>query len=225
MEQMDPQWLVVLRQEMVAITEPAAQRAWPNPNSALPPFFNYRLEHVRQLERDAVSLLQAVGGDRDVVLAGVWLHDRFQPAFAGKDHGPRAGDWARANLGVLGFPHDKVERVAFAVRHHSDRGGSIPAAAHEARVLWDADKLAHTGPTEVVNLLLNHIAADHLAGLGGDGSDRSFCMASIAGMMRGFATASPPDGKFYFEQSGCWADERFAAAQRFCEVLGRQVCS
>ncbi len=224
MEQMHPEWLVVLRQDMASITEPAARQLWPNPDPSLPPFFNYRLEHVRQVERDAVALLAAVGGDQDIVLAGVWLHDRYQPALTGENHGQRAGDWARANLAALGFPVDKVERVAFTVAHHSDARGSIPADAHEARLLWDADKLAHTGPTEVINLLMNHVAADHLAGLAKNGSDRSHCMPSIAAMMQRFATANPPEGKFYFEATSRLAHERFDAAQRFCQVLGRQVC-
>jgi HD superfamily phosphodiesterase len=133
-----PSWLQALRRDMLAITTPAARELWPGPGGE--PWFNYRWEHVLQVERDAVRLLQAVGGDRDVVLAAVWIHDRFQPAFAGEDHGARAADWAGTHLAGLGLCADRVDRVCACVRNHSGPPHSLPETPAEARLLWDADK-------------------------------------------------------------------------------------
>jgi HD superfamily phosphodiesterase len=72
-----PEWLFHIRKDLEKITGPVAAEIWPTPKGR--PYFNYRLEHVRQVERDARWLLQQVGGDEEVVLAAVWLHDRFQP--------------------------------------------------------------------------------------------------------------------------------------------------
>ena len=88
-------WLKTLRDDLACITEEAAKQFWPSPERGCPPFFNYRLEHVKQVERDALRLLSVVGGDGDIVLASVWLHDRFQPAFLDPgEHGKRAAEWA-----------------------------------------------------------------------------------------------------------------------------------
>lgn len=104
MNKNESDWLELLRADLASITAEAARHLWPNPDKDCPPFFNYRLEHVRQVEREALALLNLVGGDWEVVLASVWLHDRFQPAFVGSDYGEQAATWAAEHLAGLGFP-------------------------------------------------------------------------------------------------------------------------
>ena len=124
-----PEWLTRLQEDAIQISTSAARQHWPGPTATSPPYFNYRLEHVRQVERDAIRLLAELGGDRDIVLASVWIHDRFQPQFTGPDHAVYAAEWAGENLNSYGFPSHKVEMVFYAVAHHSDPPGSIPAEA------------------------------------------------------------------------------------------------
>ena len=54
-------WLEKLQRHLAEITEPAAAKFWPNPKSGRA-FFNYRLEHVRQVHRDAETINKQVGG-------------------------------------------------------------------------------------------------------------------------------------------------------------------
>lgn len=148
----NPDWLIHIRKELEKITGKVALEIWPTPDGRC--YFNYRLEHVRQVERDARWLLQSVGGDEDVVLAAVWLHDRYQPQLAKPDHhAVLAADWVRDHLGETGFPVEKIEAVAFAVERHSAQVQSLPETAHEARILWDADKLTKLGPLAFVNMV------------------------------------------------------------------------
>lgn len=130
----NPDWLFHLRKEMAVFTGKAASEIWPNPDGK--PYFNYRLEHVRQVERDARWLMQLVAGDEDVVLAAVWLHDSFQPQLMKPDnHAILAADWARENLSETGFPVEKIENVAYAIEMHSSAVQSLPKDALEARIL------------------------------------------------------------------------------------------
>ncbi len=148
----NPEWLIHIRKELEKITGQVAIEIWPTPDGRC--YFNYRLEHVRQVERDARWLLQAVGGDEDIILASVWLHDRYQPQLAKPDHhAVLAADWVRDHLGETGFPVEKIEAVAYAVERHSSPVKTLPDDAHEARVLWDADKLTKLGPLAFVNMV------------------------------------------------------------------------
>jgi HD superfamily phosphodiesterase len=74
-------WLTALKTQMKEVTLPPARKFWPGASPEDEPYFNYRYQHVEQVERNARKLLAAYGGDEDVVLASVWLHDRFQPQY------------------------------------------------------------------------------------------------------------------------------------------------
>jgi hypothetical protein len=219
-------WLEPLRADLASVTAEAARYLWPSPDKNCPPFFNYRLEHVRQVEREALALLDLVGGDREVVLASVWLHDRFQPAFVGPDHGKQAATWAAENLTALSFPAEKVEAVCFAVANHSNPPGSIPSAAHEARVLWDADKLTKLGAVEILFTLLNNLASDRLRAVCSDRAfpERTITIESLVRIrLRELGRGESPAHHFYFEPSRRWAAERFEMQKSFYASLCQQV--
>ena len=215
-----PAWLETLRRDLTEITQAAAEEYWPTLDGT--PFFNYRLEHVRQVERDALALLDEVGGDGDVVLASVWIHDRGQPMFVGDNHWNIAVDWADAHLAETGFPADKVDAVCRAVAMHSKSAtpvGGIPEDLHEARLLWDADKVAHVGPVELITRILNCVAADSLPA---DGSAPQVAAAVAKALAPLAAWSFSPDG-FYFDVSRRWAAERHGAQTAFAETLCRQI--
>jgi hypothetical protein len=221
-------WLEDLRHDLVCITGEAAKAFWPSPENGGPAFFNYRLEHIKQVERDAERLLSVVGGDRDIVLASVWLHDRFQPVFQGPpEHGVVAAEWAADHLADGGFPAKKVAAVCSAIANHSSAPGTIPPHAHEARLLWDADKLSKLG---VVNLLCtffnSYLALDRLRALCSDPGfpEHTLTIEHLADapLPRHWTHTSPGD-LFYFAPSRRWAAERWELEQRFCRSLSRQV--
>lgn len=145
-------WLETIKQEINEITETAAYDYWHPITGYSKPYFNFRLEHIKQVEIEARNLMEIYGGDEDIILASVWLHDRFKPQFEGPDHGNKAADWILENLESKGFPAEKVSAVAYAVRNHQGletRG----LDTLEAKILWDADKIAHVGPSFLVSLM------------------------------------------------------------------------
>ncbi|MHB8105368.1 MAG: HD domain-containing protein [Dehalococcoidales bacterium] len=148
-----PDWLTQLKTDLKEITLPAAKKFWPGVSPEDEPYYNYRYQHVEQVERDARRLLKTYGGDEDIVLASVWIHDRCQPRYEQESHGALAAEWAETNLAKTGFPAEKVHAVAYAVENHSNPPQTIPETAKEARILWDADKLSKIGATSIVYML------------------------------------------------------------------------
>jgi HD superfamily phosphodiesterase len=207
-----PEWLSSLRRDMELISQQAAREHWPGVDDT--PYYNYRLEHVRQVERDALRLLDEVGGDRDVVLASVWIHDRFQPQFSGPDHAALGAQWARQHLGSTGFPQQKVEQVSFAVASHSNQPHTIPPAAKEARLLWDADVLGKMGAASVVVFLCSMPAYPH---------NQVTHLALAERGLRRLDEARSAIDLFYFPPSRVWAQERLRAKRYFYEALAREV--
>jgi predicted metal-dependent HD superfamily phosphohydrolase len=214
MEKTAPHWLSSLRDDMESISQEAAREHWPGPTVDSPPYYNYRLEHVRQVERDALRLLSVVGGDRDVVLAAVWIHDRFQPQYTGPDHAALGAEWARQHLEGMGFPQQKVERVSRAVGLHSSAPDAIPPEEWEARLLWDADNLGKLGALSVVTFLCAMAAFPHE-------------VITHAGLVRSGCSRLDETrlmvDSFYFQPSRVWAEERLRAKRHFVEALAREV--
>ena len=137
-------WLEILKKEMLEITKPAAYEEFPAAGSDTEPYCNPRFAHVTQAEKEALKLLEVYSGDGDIVLASVWIHDRYKPLFIGEDHESKAADWALEYLEGKGFPKEKVKAVEYAVRNHAgwEKRGLDTL---EAQILWDADKVSHYG--------------------------------------------------------------------------------
>jgi hypothetical protein len=209
-----PGWLNSLQNDLALITNQEAQKYWSSPAYHGAPYFNYRLEHVQQVERDALRLLAAASADEDILLAGVWLHDRFRPQYEGDQHAARAAAWTREHLAALGFPAEKTEAVAYAIEHHVDLPGAIPENAVEARLLWDADKLTKIGPLNIVSYLCSHpafpeqkITYSNLALIGLEKLERARRLAE----------------SLYFELAREIARQRYAQQKNFYESLANEV--
>jgi predicted metal-dependent HD superfamily phosphohydrolase len=207
-------WLTQLKTGLKAITLPLARKYWPGPSSEDEPYYNYRYQHVEQVERDARRLLKAYGGDEDIVLASVWIHDQYQPQFEGENHGPRAAEWAEKNLSKTGFPADKVPAVVYAVSKHSNPPHTIPESAKEARLLWDADKMGKTGALWVVYLLSSAPAFPQQR-------------VDFPWVVREMRLWDGPSGGLkdilYFPLSQEIAQERNCAFKAFCEALEKET--
>jgi HD superfamily phosphodiesterase len=137
-----PDWLTQLQTDLLMISKGAARIHWPGISPESDPYYNYRFEHVKQVERDVHRLKAVVGGDTEILLASVWIHDRFQPQYEGNQHALRAAEWVQKHLASLGFPENKVDEVEYVVANHSNEPNKIPERRLEARILWDADKLS-----------------------------------------------------------------------------------
>ena len=104
--------------------------------------------------------------------------------------------------------------VCFAVAHHSDPPGIIPAEAKEARILWDADKLTKLGSSSIVAFLCSNPAFPAV----------EVTYTSVA--QRGQELLKEAESlidKFYFDVSRNLALEIFQVEKVFYESLAREV--
>jgi len=217
-------WLNTLRNYIADVTAEVAEEYWPHLHEGAMPYYNYRLEHILQVERDALCIHAIERGDLDVVLAAVWAHDRFQPQFHGEKHAERGAQWARDYLKFIRFPDSKIHDVCQAILMHNRSEMDIPDSYREARILWDADRLARLGPGDMLNFMLCHTSTDFLNGL--ECSNR---FPSGAITMRDFAPLllerKPQAYRadfFYFDESRRMARERIAASRAFLDCLEGQ---
>ena len=207
-------WLTQLRTDLLMISKGAARKHWPGLSSESDPYYNYRFEHVQQVERDAQRLMVVVGGDAEIRLASVWIHDRFQPQYEGEHHALRAAEWAHEYLASMGFPVNKVAAVEYAVANHSNAPNTIPERKLEARILWDADKLSKVGGLAIVSFLCGVPAFPQ--------TPASYEWVSRQ-LTREIAETEGLAEKFYFEQSREWGRARIMAQKAFCTALGEEI--
>jgi hypothetical protein len=209
-----PDWLTQLKTGMAQITLPLAKKYWPGESPEDAPSFNYRLQHVEQVERDASRLMAANGGDEDIVLASVWIHDRYKPQLGGEKHARRAAAWAEQNLAGLGFPAAKVPAVAYAVANHANPPQTIPETAREARILWDADKLGKLGAIFVVYLLYTFQAHPQVKA--------SFTrVRQVLREWESYGSRLVPD--LYFPLSRELGQKRYNIFKAFCDALDEET--
>jgi HD superfamily phosphodiesterase len=149
-------WLTQLKTDLKEITLPDARKFWPGVTPEDEPYYNYRYQHVAQVEKEARKLLAVYGGDEDIVLASIWLHDRCQSVHDRDNHAVLASKWAKNHLAGTGFPVKKVPSVMHAVANHRNPPHTIPEEYKEARILWDADRLTKIGVTMIVYTLCSN---------------------------------------------------------------------
>lgn len=208
-----PEWLTALQNDLALLTMSEAKRIWPHPETQAP-YFNYRLEHVQQVERDALRILEEIKGDEQILLAAVWAHDRFQSQLENEKHAYQAADWVKTNLGGMGFPAEKIDAVAYAIAHHSDPPGAIPAGMVEARILWDADRLTRIGPLSIINYMLAHTAYPE--------QRMSYTNIALLGMEKLERSRRMID-EFYYLPSRQMAQARFAQQKAFYDAFAQDV--
>jgi uncharacterized protein len=104
--------------------------------------------HLERVWRNAQALLTDYPeADVLVVLAACYLHDlvnlpKNDPARASASR--RSAVLARQHLSALGFPAEKLDRVAHAIEAHSFSAGIAPLTL-EAKIVQDADRLDGLG--------------------------------------------------------------------------------
>lgn len=96
--------------------------------------------HWARVRRHARTVGQATGADLLVVELFAFLHDS-QRRNEEEDplHGPRGADYAASLHGVhFDLEAIRLEKLCFAIRHHSDGGRSQDPSI---QTCWDADRL------------------------------------------------------------------------------------
>jgi hypothetical protein len=220
-------WFVALKQHIMETTAAAAAEIWSPLKDGQAPFYNYRLEHILQVERDMHALCDVERGDREALSAAVWAHDRFQPQFDGENHAARAAEWAMDYLKFIRFPEEKIHVVCQAVKMHNWKPLEIPESCREARLLWDADHVARLGPADIVSYLLCHSSADFLSSLPENESFPSgaITVQDFAPLLEERRPQAYLADSFYFEVTRGMARDRIAAARAFLDCLDVQTAS
>jgi predicted metal-dependent HD superfamily phosphohydrolase len=218
-------WLPALKEYIAQNSSDAAAEYWPPLRPDQPPYYNFRLEHIRQVERDALRIHSIERGDKDVILAAVWAHDRFQPQFSGENHAARAAEWARDYLKFIRFPDNKIHDVCRAILYHSRHDMDIPEECHEARVLWDADHVARCGPADIINFILCYTAEDFLKDLPEDCRfpEGAMTVRDVVMLLIEHRPQLFHADWFYFDETRRMARERISASRSFLDSLETQV--
>lgn len=108
---------------------------------------SHDLSHIHRVWVNAQRIQRVEGGDLNVLLAATLLHD----CVAVEKNSPLrdqastlSADKAAAVLAELGWPAQRIEQVAHAVKAHSYSAGFEPQTL-EARILQDSDRLDALG--------------------------------------------------------------------------------
>ena len=218
-------WLPALKEYIYESTTAAAAEFWPPHGEEQQPYYNYRLEHILQVERDVSRIVAVEHGDMDILLAAVWLHDRYQPQFGGQQHAQKAARWALENLSSLGFPHYKIAGLCQTIMLHSRHAMDIPDECQEARIFWDADHVSRCGPVDVLNYILCHSAEDFLSELPENGKfpTGAITVHDFVPLLLERRPQLYRSDWYYFDETRSMAKERIQAMRGFLDCLEGQV--
>jgi uncharacterized protein len=103
--------------------------------------------HLQRVWKNASAIQQIEGGDAEILVAAVLLHDCVAVE---KDSPQRAlASWLAAEkasrlLAKRGWPEKRIAAVTHAIESHSYSGGIKPESL-EAKILQDADRLDSIG--------------------------------------------------------------------------------
>lgn len=107
----------------------------------------HSFEHVNRVLNVALSLIEEVKANAEIVQLGSLLHDIGRTT--GESHHAENGvEPARRILSDLNYPQDETNKVLWIVEHH-DVNGRDKLKTMEGRLVWDADKLDLIGLTGV----------------------------------------------------------------------------
>ncbi|WP_158894702.1 MULTISPECIES: HD domain-containing protein [unclassified Pseudomonas] len=108
---------------------------------------SHDLSHIHRVWINVRRLQEKEGGDLEVLLAATILHDCVAVE---KDSPLRSqasslsAEKAASILGAMGWPGNKVEKIAHAMKTHSFSAGFEPLTI-EAKILQDSDRLDAIG--------------------------------------------------------------------------------
>jgi hypothetical protein len=120
---------------------------------------------------------------------------------------------------------EKVDDVCYAVSVHSGWSTRIPDNKPEAQMLWDADKVAHIGPVELLSYVFTRTAHDVIKGKNERTKfrDNTITLKELAPILHKHMPDWINPDMFYFEVTRQMAKERIAAQKLFLEVLEKQI--
>jgi len=99
-------------------------------------------DHFVPVHKYAKMLAERLGADVEIVELAAWLHDIGSIIHGRENHHQSGSQIARAKLKELGYPSDRIERVAHCILSH--RGSQqINRESLEAKIIAEADAMSH----------------------------------------------------------------------------------
>ncbi|MFX0108097.1 MAG: HD domain-containing protein [Candidatus Hodarchaeota archaeon] len=140
-------------------TETASRNEWlkiqEKTKSAL---YNYRYDHVKQVVAISKRMAEELNANMEVVTLAAWLHDAAKPGMGGvQKHGKASARTARKELLSRGINEETVEQVCDTIEKHIGLTLEKSVQPLEAKILWDADKIAKLGMIGLLHFLVNGI--------------------------------------------------------------------
>ncbi|MBT7706367.1 HD domain-containing protein [archaeon] len=108
-------------------------------------------DHVDRVYNSVLHILTTEDADADIVRAAALLHDIARTKEENGDANCHAEEGSLMCVGILksaGFPEDKIDKVAYAIKVHRYSGRIVPETI-EAKILQDADRLDALGALTV----------------------------------------------------------------------------
>ncbi len=118
-----------------------------------PPTYNDILEHSEFVCNLALHMGEDLNADLEILKISALLHDSGITVENGEPHALKSAEIAQSILEKTDFPKEKIKDVSYAISVHSDLS-SAPIKTLEAKILWDADKIAHLGAIVFVRFLM-----------------------------------------------------------------------
>lgn len=117
------------------------------------PTYNDILEHTEFVCNLALKMGKELNADLEILKVSALLHDVGITVNDSEVHALESAKIAKKILENTEFPKEKIEKVVYAISVHSDLS-STPIKTLEAKILWDADKIAHLGAIVFVRFLM-----------------------------------------------------------------------
>jgi len=117
---------------------------------------HHDFSHAERVCKLALRIARELGEpvDLDALKAAALLHDvarAYEDEGLVEDHAKEGARIAREILRKVGFPEEKIEKVAYCIEVHRFREGVVPAAL-EAVILQDADRLDMLGAVGIARV-------------------------------------------------------------------------
>jgi HD superfamily phosphodiesterase len=113
----------------------------------------HRTDHILRVWNKSKELCKKLGGDMDVMVATVLLHDLGRHLGL-EIHGRESAELAKPILEKHGFPADKMKKTLEAISQHDYTFPPEKRTLLEAKILYDADKMDAFGVVGVYRHIL-----------------------------------------------------------------------
>lgn len=136
------QWIPVLEKELAVEMQKA-----PSPSEV------HAKDHILRVMRRCLRLGEKLGGDLEILVAAVYLHDLGRHYIDEKAHGALSALKAEPVLERINFPQEKRESVLHTIKVHDVCATPEERTTLESKILYDSDKIDTVGVVGVLRYI------------------------------------------------------------------------